>query len=100
MLAYTSSTRHRWGTERVPLGVIEFDAAAAAALNQRPFHTDLRCLARVPLSADWFPRLGQVDRGVIAWADRALLARINKVLSELAHRSPGHIEMRGIGSER
>lgn len=100
MLAYTSSVQRRWGTERVPLGVIEFDAAAAAALNQRPFHIDLRCLARVPLSAAWFPRFGQGDRGVVAWADRELQMRINAVLVELARRSPGHIEMRGIGSER
>jgi hypothetical protein len=100
MLAYTSSVRHRWGTERLPLGVIEFDAVAATALNQRPFHIDLRCLARVPPSAAWFPRLDQVDRGIVAWADRALQARINDVLFQLARRSPGHIEMRGIGSEQ
>jgi hypothetical protein len=100
MLAYTSSVQRRWGTERVPLGVIEFDLAAAAALNQRPFHIDLRCLARIPMSAAWLPRLGEVDRGVVAWADLALQARITRVLSELARRSPGHIEMRGIESER
>jgi len=100
MLAYTSSVQHRWGTERVPLGVIEFDAKAAAVVNQRPFHIDLRCLARVPMSAAWLSRLGQGDRGIVAWADRALQARINDVLFELARRSPGHIEMRGIGSER
>jgi hypothetical protein len=98
MLAYTSSVQRRWGTERVPLGVIEFDAAAATALNQRPFHIDLRCLARVPISAAWFPRLDRVDRGVVAWTDLALQSRITRVLSELARRSPGHIEMRGIGS--
>jgi len=100
MLAYTSSVQHRWGTDCVPLGVIHFDAVAAAALNQRPFHIDLRCLARVPMSAAWFPRLGQDRQGVVAWADRALQMRINEVLSELARRSPGHIEMRGTGSER
>jgi hypothetical protein len=100
MLAYTSSVQRRWGTERVPLGVIEFDAAAAALLNQRPFHIDPRCLARVPMSAPWFPRLDRVDRGVVAWADVALQSRITRVLSELARRSPGHIEMRGIGSGR
>ena len=100
MLADTSSVQHRWGTECVPLGVIAFDAKAAAAVNQRPFHIDLRCLARVPMSAAWFPRLAHGDPGIVAWADRALQARINDVLFELARRSPGHIEVRGIGSER
>ena len=100
MLAYTSSVQRRWGTERVPLGVIEFDAKAAAAVNQRPFHIDLRCLARVPMSAARLPRLNQGNRGIVAWADRALQARINEVSSELARRSPGDIETRGIGSER
>ncbi len=100
MLAYTSSVQHRWGTDRVPLGVIEFDAKTAAAVNQRPFHIDLRCLARLPLSAAWFPRLGLADRGIVANADRQLQARINEVLSELARRSHGHIELRGLGSER
>jgi hypothetical protein len=100
MLAYTSSLRDRWGTDRVPLGVIEFDAKAAAAVNQRPLHIDLRGLARVPMSAAWLPRLGQGDRGILAWADRASQTRINEVLSELARRSPGHIETRGIESER
>jgi hypothetical protein len=52
------------------------------------------------MSAAWLPRLGEVDRGVVAWADLALQARITRVLSELARRSPGHIEMRGIESER
>jgi len=99
MLAYTSSVQRRWGMERVPLGVIEFDVVAAAALKQRPFHIDLRCLARVPISTAWLPRLDRVDRGVVAWADRALQTRITGVLSELARRSPGHIEMREIGSE-
>jgi len=100
MLAYTSSAQRRWGTERVSLGVIEFDAAAAAVLSQRPFHIDLRCLARVALSAAWFPRLDRTDRGVVAWADRVLQTRVTEVLFELARRSPGHIEIRGIGSER
>lgn len=77
MLSYTSSARHRWGMERLPIGVIELDAVAAAALNLRPRRIDLRCLARVPPPPAWFPRLDQLDRGVVVWADRALQALIN-----------------------
>jgi hypothetical protein len=59
MLAYTSSGMWRGWPRRLPHGVIEFDTQAAHALNQSPFHLDLRCLARVPLLPAWSPRLDQ-----------------------------------------
>jgi hypothetical protein len=96
MLAYTSSGTWRGGTRQLPHGVIEFDAAAARTLNQSPFHIDLRCLARVPLSSDWFPRLLDVTYGIVAWAKPELQRRINQLMIDVARRSPGNIEMRGV----
>jgi hypothetical protein len=70
LLAYTSSGRWRGAGPAVPVGVIKFDAAAAQRMNQRAFHLDLRCLARMLLTPPWFPRLRKAEQGVVAVADR------------------------------
>jgi len=95
LLAYTSSGPWRSAAPAVPLGVIEFGAAEAKALGQRPFHIDLRCLAQVPLTEAWFPDLAQPDRGVVAVAGARLQGRIQRVLDELVERNRHLIEMRG-----
>lgn len=46
LLACTSPGRWRGATGRLPLGVMELEAAAARAVGQKLFHLDLRCLAR------------------------------------------------------
>jgi len=97
VLAYTSSGRWRGGSGRVPPGVIEFDAATAARLKQRSFHLDLRVLARVPPTLEWFPHRPAPDQGILAWADPALRDRIARELTLLARRSPEVIPVRGIG---
>jgi hypothetical protein len=79
----------------LPPGVIEFDAKAVA-LHQRPFHIDLRCLARVPPTAAWFPDLGLPSRGVIAVAGVQLRDRIMKAAESLVSRNPRLIEVRGL----
>jgi hypothetical protein len=76
--------------------VIEFDEEAARAVNQRPFHLDLRCLARVLPTRRWFPRIDRQDRGVIAIAGSALRDRILRAAETLAARSPRIIEVRRI----
>lgn len=76
--------------------MIEFDEEAARAVNQRPFHLDLRCLARVLPTGRWFPRIERPDRGIMALADPALRGRIFRVAETLAARSPGTIEVRGV----
>lgn len=95
LLAYTSSGPWRGATQSLPLGVIEFSAAEAKALRQRPFHIDLRCLAQVPLTSAWFPDLAQPDHGVVAVAGTRLQARIERVFEELVARSRDLIEVRG-----
>lgn len=95
LLAYTSSGPWRGAGARLPLGVIEFDATAAAALGQRPFHLDLRCLAQVPLTRRWFPDFERGDRGIVGLAGARLQARIDGLLSELVRRNRDVIQMRG-----
>jgi hypothetical protein len=98
VLAYTSSGRWRGSTDSVPLGVIEFDDSAAARLNQRAFHLDLRVLARVTPRLEWFPRFGAPDQGIVAWADRVLRDQIEKAMINLARRRPEVVQIRGVGS--
>jgi hypothetical protein len=100
ILAYTSSGPWRPPGPTLPVGVMEFDRTAARALNQIPFHLDLRVLARVFATPAWLPRLGTPDSGIIAWADAALRIRIANEARNLAQRRPEAIEMRGIGPRR
>jgi len=96
LLAYTSSGPWRPVGETVPLGVINFDTPSAAQLNQRQFHLDLRCLARVPLTPPWFPLMASSSRGILAWADGPLKDRIAGVAAELVRRGVRHIVIRGV----
>lgn len=96
LLAYTSSGRWRGVAPRPPIGVIGFDGAAARTLNQRPLHIELRCLARVPLTAASFPDLALPGRGVVAVAAMRVRDRILKAAELLASRSPRLIEIRGV----
>jgi hypothetical protein len=100
ILAYTSSGPWRPPGPVLPLGVMEFDQTAARALNQIPFHLDLRVLARVLPSPAWLPRIGTPDSGIIAWADVALRARIAAEARNLAQRRPEVIELRGVRPRR
>ncbi len=98
MLAYTSSGAWRGAAPTLPIGVIEFPEAEAVRLNQRPFHIDLRCLARIPPGPAWLPDWDKPDRGVVAVAPASLRNRILREAQRLARSSPEIIEVRGIGS--
>lgn len=100
ILAYTSSGLWRPTGPTLPLGVLEFDQTAARALNQIPFHLDLRVLARVLPTPAWLPRIGALDAGIIAWPDASLVSRIAVEARNLAQRRPEVIEMRGIRPRR
>ena len=95
LMAYTSSGPWRGDAARLPLGVLEFEAAAARAVGQKPFHLDLRCLAQVPLTDRWFPDLAQAGRGIEGTAGPRMRERIDVVLSDLLTRHRDLIEMRG-----
>lgn len=98
MLAYTSSGPWRGVSVRRPLGIIEFTATEAVRLNQPPFHIDLRFLARVLPSADWFPDWNTPDQGVVAIADAAVKERVLREAERLARSSPDIIEIRGVSN--
>jgi hypothetical protein len=98
MLAYTSSGPWRGVSPRKPLGIIEFTATEAARLNQRPFHIDLRCLARVLPSPDWFPDWDAPGLGVVAVADAAVRERVLREAERLAKSSPEIVEIRGVNT--
>ncbi len=95
LLAYTSSGPWRGASAQVPQGVMQFDAAAAGALGQRPFHLDLRCLAQVPLTSRWFPDMKQPSLGVVGTAGARLRARIDVAFGDLVARNRDVIEIRG-----
>jgi hypothetical protein len=99
ILAYTSSGPWRPSGPALPLGVIEFDRSAAKALNQIPFHLDLRVLARVPPLPAWLPGLDTADAGIIAWVGPSLRNRTLATAEQLARRHPEVIRLRGIGSQ-
>jgi hypothetical protein len=98
ILAYTSSGPWRGVSPRKPLGIIEFSATEAARLNQRSFHIDPRCLARVPPSSDWLPDWDTPDHGVVAVADEGVKERVLREAERLAKSSPEIVEIRGVGT--
>lgn len=95
LLAYTSSGPWRGRAGSPPLGVVEFSDAEAKALGQRAFHIDLRCLARLPPTAPWFPDIVASGQGVVGTAGARLQERLLRVADEAATRSPELIEVRG-----
>jgi hypothetical protein len=95
LLACTSSGPWRGATGRLPLGVMELEAAAARAVGQKPFHLDLRCLAQVPLTKRWFPDLERPGQGVVGTATARLQQRIDALLRALVTRNRDLIEIRG-----
>ncbi len=93
MAAYTTS--QPWAGA-LPQGVIAFDSAEAAGLGQaRAFVLDLRRLAYLPLTAAWFPRVGEEGAGVLGRAPKALRDRVNAMTTELAKRRPETLSRSG-----
>jgi len=95
LLAYTSSGPWRGAAGRLPLGVMEFEAAAARTVGQKPFHLDLRCLAQVPLTKRWLPDLERPNQGIVGTASARMQQRIDALLSALVARTGDLIEIRG-----
>ena len=93
MTAYTTS--QPWAGA-LPQGVIAFDSAEAASLGQvRAFVLDLRRLAYLPLTATWFPRIGEDGAGVLGRAPKALRDRVSTITTELAKRRPENLSRSG-----
>lgn len=94
LVAYSSS--QPWpAAVPLPLGARIFEAAEAARLNQRPFVLYLNRLARLPLTAEWFPELHEPSQGVVAVAPAALRDQLLKTMMELMQRRRDLIQKRG-----
>jgi len=92
-LAYTTS--QPW-TNRRPFGLYTFDREAAAEMGQsRPFTLDLRRLAAVPVTADWFPDLNAPNHGAVGRAPEKLRITLETATKRLFGRHPENIERLG-----
>jgi hypothetical protein len=85
LVAYTSS--QPWPARTpLPAGVRIFDRSAAAALRQRPFVLYLNRIAKLPLTAAWFPEIETTGQGIVAVAPAALRDELLRAATELARR--------------
>ena len=93
ILAYTTSQPWRGPN---PLGVHGFDAEAAAGMGQsRPFTLDLRRVAFVPITVNWFPDLTTANRGIVGRAPERVRMALELAVKELFRRSPELVERLG-----
>lgn len=86
MSLYTTTTPWKPGI-RLPLGVIPVEPAAAETMNQKGFVMDCRRIAFIPVVASFFPRLGQVDKGVVHIASKRFHRLVEDTLLHLARRA-------------
>jgi hypothetical protein len=96
MVAYTTS--QPWPANvPLPAGVRLFTADEAARLNQsRPFLLRLDVLAKLPLTAAWFPDVEKEGQGVIAVASNRLQEELTDLAANLLRRRRDLIQMRGL----
>lgn len=92
-LAFTTS--QPWVGPRPP-GVYSIDRDTAAGMGQpKPFTLDLRRVADIPVTAEWFPELGTPGHGIVGRAPERLRLAYEAALTELARRHPENIEHLG-----
>jgi hypothetical protein len=94
-VAYTTS---RPWTGPTPPGVHIFDSATSKALGQsRPFTLDLRRIAAVRETQDWFPQLDAPTHGIVGRAPERLRAELERAATAMFRRGPGVVERLGPG---
>ncbi|MBR0679127.1 hypothetical protein GXW74_01405 [Roseomonas eburnea] len=120
--AWEKTTRIARDAEGTTLGILGYGAIGARlsgwwsslpsrrTLNQRAFHLDLRCFARVPPSAAWFPEIGSATKGVVAVASarlhpfrrrrRVARARLRRARRSRVTRHPRPIRFRSSSTVR
>jgi hypothetical protein len=92
-LAYTTS--QQW-SGRAPSGVYAYDRDTAAGMgHSRPFTLDLRRLAALPVTAEWFPDIAIPNRGVVGKAPERVRMELEVVMKSLFRRCPEIIERLG-----
>jgi hypothetical protein len=94
LVAFTTS--QPWTSPTRPPGLFVFDRQAAVALGQgRAFVMDLRRLAAVPVTLEWFPRLDQPGGGVKGHIPKKQQRLYLQVVEDLLTRRPELIERLG-----
>lgn len=94
LIAYTTS--QPWPGTSHPPGVYAFDRQEAASFGQgRAFVLDLRRLALVPVTAAWFPQVGQPGGGVQGRASAAWSRQLKQAAEDLLTRRPEIVERLG-----
>jgi hypothetical protein len=89
---YGATTR----SVRTPPGLYSFGREAAASMGQsRPFTLDLRHLAAIPITVEWFPNLNTQNHGTIGRAPERLRNELEAAIKELFRRHPENIERLG-----
>jgi hypothetical protein len=68
--------------------------------QSRPFTLDLRRIAPLPVTEEWFPDLDTPDHGILGRAPEKLRLLYEAALTELARRRPENIERLGPLSPR
>jgi hypothetical protein len=63
--------------------------------QSKPFTLDLRRMANVPVTVEWFPQLGTPGHGIVERAPERLRLVYEAALTELARRHPENIERLG-----
>jgi hypothetical protein len=100
LVATLYTTTARWPADTpLPLGIIPIAGQQAEKVAQRPFVIDARCIALLPIVADFFPQLADADHGVKGQAPVGLARRVTAVLAEMQRRQVT-IEVRGPGRRR
>ncbi|HZS83196.1 MAG TPA: hypothetical protein VFA50_09995 [Stellaceae bacterium] len=85
LVAYTSS--RSWPADvPLPLGVRVFGRDEAARLNQRPFVLYLKRIAKLPMTARWFPEMHEPSAGIVAVAPLPLRDELLDIVRELLRR--------------
>jgi hypothetical protein len=88
------ATSQPWTAGTKPPGVYEFSQDAAAAMGQsRPFTVDLRRVAAIPITSEWFPELDTPHRGIVGRAPEQLRMRFEEAAKSLFRR--GIVEQLG-----
>lgn len=82
--------------EPMPLGVVPIAGRVAETLRQRPFWIDARCIAYLPVTVDFFPRLGRADHGIQGLAPIGLQRKIVAAATQIFRR-PELLDLRGPG---
>jgi hypothetical protein len=94
-MAYTTSQPWPPGTP-LPIGVLAFNLAEASRYGQsRAFVMDVRRVAFVPVTLQWFPYLGQPDHGVRGRAPKPDQRRFRQMAEDLAARHAELVERLG-----